>query len=391
MTSGTSSSTASSPAPALESQPDASSVAVADQPTPEQAAQALLLANLFATYSHMQASPEGRGMLAAPLAQPTAGSVTAPQQEPRQLQPAIHRAARPARTTTTTGAGAPKASTAEAEARGKARAAEAARERHARRMAAGAPSQPAAAAAAQPDDGMDPATAALVARLQQEEAAVSASSSSAAAPGRSPAKRPAASQPARQQAPGRAHRGVVTLADQPAQRNIADEQARGEQARQERRARQRDIDVRLDAGEQVIHQPSGLPYMKQYTPVWGQPVPPGMSEEEFRRQWDANQVQLMAAQQARLGGAAPVRGMAAQQVGAEAGGDCSSCCSLILLFTAVWITGLVLWTRGGTDTLKKVGQAAFGAGLPLAVLSTSCCSSLFAGRTIQRLQNPEGD
>jgi hypothetical protein len=37
--------------------------------------------------------------------------------------------------------------------------------------------------------------------------------------------------------------------------------------------------------------------------------------------------------------------------------------SALLLFTAVWITGLLLWKKGGTETLQKVGKIAFGAGM----------------------------
>jgi hypothetical protein len=49
----------------------------------------------------------------------------------------------------------------------------------------------------------------------------------------------------------------------------------------------------------------------------------------------------------------------------------ASCGSIFFLFTAIWVTGLVLWGKGGTETVKKLGQVAFSACLPLSACIAS--------------------
>jgi hypothetical protein len=60
----------------------------------------------------------------------------------------------------------------------------------------------------------------------------------------------------------------------------------------------------------------------------------------------------------------------------------SSDIALILLFDAIWITGLVLWTRGGTETLRKVGKIAFGVGFGVGAFH--CAAMTHRYRRVQQ-------
>jgi hypothetical protein len=64
----------------------------------------------------------------------------------------------------------------------------------------------------------------------------------------------------------------------------------------------------------------------------------------------------------------------------------SSAIAFMLLFDAVWITGLVLWTRGGTETLRKVGKIAFGVGFGVGAFHCAAMTQRY--RRVQQHREP---
>jgi hypothetical protein len=109
------------------------------------------------------------------------------------------------------------------------------------------------------------------------------------------------------------------------------------------------------AAEAILHNLSGQPWFQQQQQMALGQMRPDQISAQIRQQATSNPI--------------------LQQQAVQMTETISKLSSLLLLCTAIWVTGSILWARGNNSAVQTAGKAMVVAGVVLATASCSCICS----------------